>query len=100
MITWIRWYPGDRAMEVLVIVLVAVAFTSGGAWLISRSAIANPALRRLVLLWALIWCLACPVLAFLCAAMDLTIWSISGEEAVNPRVALVDRNSAPMPSRA
>ena len=70
-------YPGDRAVEFLVIVALGVALLSSAGWLISRRLTGKPALRHLVLLSALICCLVMPVLAGVSSALKVTLITIA-----------------------
>ncbi len=57
------WYPGDSALEFVLIVAVGVALLSGVAWIVSCRLGRQPATRHLVLSSALFGCLAMPILA-------------------------------------
>src|SRR4051794_29108482 len=72
----IRFYPGDRGVDLMLVVAAVVAFASSAAWLISWRFTGNAALRRLVLFSALICCLASPAVVWFCAAVGLTVFSI------------------------
>jgi beta-lactamase regulating signal transducer with metallopeptidase domain len=76
MSTVMRCYPGDRGIDFLLVVTLAVALASSAAWLISRRLAGKGALRHLVLFSALICCLASPAAASFCAATGLTLFSI------------------------
>jgi beta-lactamase regulating signal transducer with metallopeptidase domain len=71
--TLIRCHPGDQGLDFLLAVTLGVALASSAAWLISRRLAGQAALRHLVLLSALIGCLASPAAAWLCAATGLTL---------------------------
>src|SRR5262249_32775086 len=62
MATLQQWYPGDRAIECLLIVALGVTLISIAAWLAARSLSRRPAGRHLVLITSLLGCLALPVL--------------------------------------
>jgi beta-lactamase regulating signal transducer with metallopeptidase domain len=76
MSAFIRWYPGDRPLNLLLVAALAAALASSAAWLISRRLAGNAALRHLVLFSALICCLASPAAVWFCAATGLTLASI------------------------
>jgi hypothetical protein len=84
----IRFYPGDRGLEILLVVTLGVTLASGAAWLIARWLARNAALRHVVLFSALNCCLASPAAAWFCATAGLALVSIpilrapilSGEE--------------------
>jgi beta-lactamase regulating signal transducer with metallopeptidase domain len=73
---WIGCDPGDRALDVWLVVALGVTVTSGAAWLISRRLAGRAALRHLVLSSALVCCLAVPAAACFCAATGLTLISL------------------------
>jgi beta-lactamase regulating signal transducer with metallopeptidase domain len=75
MSAFLRCYPGDRVLDCWLVVALGVALVSSAAWLLSRRLGGKAALRHLVLLSGLIGCLACPPVAWLCAATGLTIFS-------------------------
>ncbi len=97
----IRWYPGDRGLDSLLVVTLGVALTSGAAWIIARRLTGQAALRHLVLFSALICCLAFPVVVSLCAAAGLTLVSfpvLHGEQGpMVAEVAPMETDPAPMP---
>ncbi len=70
------WYPGDRALEFVLIVTAGVALISGVAWMVSCRLTWHPASRHLVLISALFGCLAMPVLAAALSASGCAIISI------------------------
>ena len=70
------WYPGDRALEFVLIVAVGVAFLSGVAWIVSYRLARQPATRHLVLSSALFGCLAMPILAAALSACGCAFISI------------------------
>ncbi len=72
----IRFDPGDRILELVLVVTVVVVLASSVAGLISRRLAGNAALRHLVLFSALIGCLVSPALAWFCTAAGLTLVSI------------------------
>jgi hypothetical protein len=76
MSTLIHWYPGDGALDILLVVTLAVALASSAAWLVSRRLAGQAELRHLVLFCALICCLASPALAWFCSTAGLTLVSI------------------------
>ena len=57
------WYPGDRLVEVLLIVALGVLILSAAAWCVARVLSKMPAARHLVLISAIFGCLAMPVMA-------------------------------------
>ena len=71
-----RYYPGDRALEGLLVVALGAALASSVACLISRRLAGRAAQRHLVLLAGLICCLATPALAWLFAAAHVKLVSI------------------------
>ncbi len=76
MSTFINIDPGDQGLEFLLTVAVGVALLSSAGWLVSRRLISKPAPRHLVLLSALICCLALPVLAGVSSALGLSLVTI------------------------
>ena len=76
MIPLIRFYPGNRGVEFLLVVALGVALASSAAWFLSRRLAGKAALRHLVLFSALVCCLALPVLTWLFAAAGLNVVSI------------------------
>ena len=72
----IRIFPGDKEVDFLLAVALMVAVTSSVAWLSARRMAANAALRHLVLLAALICCLATPAVVWFRDAAGLTLVSI------------------------
>ncbi len=70
------WYLGERVLEFVLIVTVGVALLSGVAWVVSWRLARQPASRHLVLVSALIGCLAMPVLAAALSACGCAIISI------------------------
>ena len=58
-----RWYPGDRAVEFLVVVAAGVVVLATVAWIVARWLPQRPAARHLVLISALMGCLMMPLLA-------------------------------------
>ncbi len=72
----IHCYPGDRGLDLLLVVSLAAALASSAAWLLSRRLADKAALRHLVLYSALVCCLASPALAWFCSAAGLTLISI------------------------
>ncbi len=76
MTTLIDWYPGDRALDFVLIVVFGVALLSGGAWLVSWRLPRRPATRHLVLVSAMVCCLAMPGLASLFTVSGLTLIAI------------------------
>jgi beta-lactamase regulating signal transducer with metallopeptidase domain len=83
----LRYYPGDRSLDFLLVVTLVVALASSAAWLLSRRLARQPALRHLVLFSALIGCLASPAVAWLCGAVGLTLVSIPLLHAEEGRMA-------------
>jgi beta-lactamase regulating signal transducer with metallopeptidase domain/thiol-disulfide isomerase/thioredoxin/protocatechuate 3,4-dioxygenase beta subunit len=71
-----RWYPGDRALDFLLIVALGVALLSTAAWVVAAGLRRKPAARHLVLLSALLCCLAMPALAALVAASGWALVAI------------------------
>ena len=69
-------YPGDRCVELVLIVAVGIAVLSSAAWLIARRLARQPASRHLVLVAALLGCLAMPGLATALQAVGLTLVAI------------------------
>ncbi len=72
----IDWHVADRVFDFSLIVALGVTLLSGAAWTVSWLLRRKPAIRHLVLLSALICCLAIPVLAAVCIASGLTLISI------------------------
>ena len=70
------WYPGDQALDFLLIVVLGVALLSTAAWAVARGLRREPAARHLVLVSALFCCLAMPPLAALVAASGRALVSI------------------------
>ena len=87
------WYAGDMALEFVLVVALGVALLSTVAWAVSRYLARHPAARHLVLLSALLGCLAMPALAALSAGWFPLI-SIPILPAEPPRV-----NREPMLAR-
>jgi len=75
----------DRILDVALIVALGVTLLSGAAWVVSWRLKRKPATRHLVLLSALISCLAMPVLAAVFTASGLTLISIPLLPAVADR---------------
>src|SRR5262249_8198182 len=69
----IRCYPGDRALELLLVVILAVTLMSSAAWLLAQRLAGQAALRHAVVLAAVISSLAFPVVAWVCAAANLSL---------------------------
>jgi beta-lactamase regulating signal transducer with metallopeptidase domain/thiol-disulfide isomerase/thioredoxin/uncharacterized GH25 family protein len=67
------WYVGDRAIEAILMVALAVTLVSTAAWAVSRWMARQPASRHLVLIWALLSCLAMPPLA---AVLSVAGWTL------------------------
>jgi hypothetical protein len=59
-----RCDPGDRGLDLLLVVTLVVALASSAAWLLSWRLAGHAALRHLVLYAALVCCLASPALAW------------------------------------
>src|SRR5262249_57597449 len=57
-----HWYPGDRALDLLLIVALGVALLSTSAWAVAAGLRRTPAARHLVLFSALLSCLPIPAL--------------------------------------
>src|SRR5215831_5034738 len=76
MATLIDWYPGDRALDFVLIVAFGVALLSGAAWIVSWRLPRKPAARHLVLVSAMICCLAMPALASVVTASGWTLIAI------------------------
>jgi len=72
----IDWHLFDRILDFALIVALGVTLLSGVAWAVSWLLPRKPATRHLVLLSALICCLAMPVLAAVFTASGLTLISI------------------------
>ena len=72
----IHVYPGDRAVEWFLVVLLGVALLSSAGWLSVRRLTGTPATRHLVLFSALSCCLTLPALAWVLSASGLTLFSI------------------------
>ena len=70
------WYPGDRALDFLLIVALGVTLLSTAAWAVARGLRREPAARHLVLVSALFCCLAMPPLAALFTASGWALVSI------------------------
>jgi beta-lactamase regulating signal transducer with metallopeptidase domain/thiol-disulfide isomerase/thioredoxin/uncharacterized GH25 family protein len=70
------WHLVDRILDFALIVAFGVTLLSGGAWAASWLLPRKPATRHLVLVSALICCLAMPVLAAVFTASGLTLISI------------------------
>ena len=70
------YYPGDRVLDFLLVVILTVTLASSTAWLISRRLAGNAAIRHLVLLSALLCCLASPAVAWFCSATGLKLISL------------------------
>jgi len=70
------WYLGDSALASLVVVAIGVAVLSAGAWLIALRLPRNPAVRHLILFWAIVGCLGMPALACLVRALGWTLLEI------------------------
>jgi beta-lactamase regulating signal transducer with metallopeptidase domain/protocatechuate 3,4-dioxygenase beta subunit/thiol-disulfide isomerase/thioredoxin len=69
-------YPGDRSVELLLIVALGVALLSAVAWVIAKGLPKRPAGRHLVLISALCGCLAMPALALAFGASGFALFSI------------------------
>jgi beta-lactamase regulating signal transducer with metallopeptidase domain/thiol-disulfide isomerase/thioredoxin/protocatechuate 3,4-dioxygenase beta subunit len=82
------WHLFDRILDFALIVVLGVTLLSGAAWAVSWLLPRKPATRHLVLLSALICCLAMPVLAAVCTASGLTLISIPLLPAVAERDAV------------
>jgi hypothetical protein len=76
MATLIDWYPGDRALGFVLIVAFGVALLSSAAWVVSWHLSRKPAIRHLVLVAAMVCCLAMPVLALVCTVSGLTLIAV------------------------
>ncbi len=74
--TLMPWYPGDRALDFLLIVAVGVTLLSSAAWVVAWRLPRRPATRHLVLASALICCLGMPLLASVFTASGFTLISI------------------------
>ena len=70
------WYPGDRVLELCLIVALGVMLLSTAAWVVARRLPKKPATRHLVLISALFGCLAMPVMAMAFNTSGLTLISI------------------------
>jgi beta-lactamase regulating signal transducer with metallopeptidase domain/thiol-disulfide isomerase/thioredoxin len=70
------WYPGNLALEFFAIIALGAALLSTTAWVLSGCLARNPAARHLVLLSALLGCLAMPVLAAAFNSVGITVLSI------------------------
>jgi beta-lactamase regulating signal transducer with metallopeptidase domain/thiol-disulfide isomerase/thioredoxin/protocatechuate 3,4-dioxygenase beta subunit len=70
------WYPGDPALEFLAVIALGVTAFSGIAWVVSRGLARRPAVRHLVLFWAILGSLGMPGLAALFHASELRFVSI------------------------
>ncbi len=66
-------YPGDRVLEVLLVVVLGVTVLSIAAWLIARRLPGRAALRHTALLSALIGCLAFPAAAWFSSVAGLRL---------------------------
>jgi beta-lactamase regulating signal transducer with metallopeptidase domain/thiol-disulfide isomerase/thioredoxin/protocatechuate 3,4-dioxygenase beta subunit len=71
-----HWYPGDRILDLLLIVALGVALVSSAAWAVSAGLRGKPAARHLVLFSALLCCLTMPALATLTAASGWALVAI------------------------
>src|SRR5262245_19972280 len=83
MSTLIRCYPGDRTLDLLLVVTVVVTLASGAAWFLARRVAGQVARRHRCLFSALFVCLTHPAVAWFCGALGLTLVSIPllrGEE--------------------
>ena len=69
-------YPGDRVLELCLIVALGVMLLSTAAWVVARRLPKRPATRHLVLISALFGCLAMPFMAMAFNASGLTLISI------------------------
>src|SRR5262245_32223293 len=98
----IHFYPGDRSVDLMLVVAVVVTVASSVAWLLSRRLTGNAALRHLVLFSALICCLASPAVVWFCAAAGLTLVSIPILGTDRARIASgasgmeIDREETPL----
>lgn len=72
----IRWSPGDRAIEFALVLMMVVWLTSSLARCIARRLPNQAALRHLVLISALVCCLASPVLIWFWKAAGVSVVSI------------------------
>jgi beta-lactamase regulating signal transducer with metallopeptidase domain len=70
------WYPGDRALDVFLIVAIGATLLSSAAWLVARRLPRRPAARHLVLASSLICCLLMPALASIFTATGWTLIAI------------------------
>jgi beta-lactamase regulating signal transducer with metallopeptidase domain len=71
-----HWYPGDPAVEILLIVALGVLLLSTAAWVAAFLLPRKPAARHLVLVSALFGCLAMPVLAVAFSATGFALFAI------------------------
>lgn len=70
------WYPGGRYLELLLVATLGVTFVSSAAWILARRLERDAALRHVVLVSALVVCLAHPLLVWLCDAGGWTLVSV------------------------
>ena len=70
-----RFVPGDAVLGVFAVVAIGVTLLSAGGWAASGRPTARSSMRHLIGVSALICCLASPVLAWVGAAMGVTILS-------------------------
>jgi beta-lactamase regulating signal transducer with metallopeptidase domain len=70
------WYPGDRAIELFVVIAATVTIVSSAGWVASWKLAAKPAGRHAVALSALISSLALPALACMSAVSGMTLLSL------------------------
>ncbi len=69
-------YPGDRALDFVLIVVLGVTLLSGAAWFFSSRLPRQPAARHLILVSALLCSLGMPVLALIFSASGMTLITI------------------------
>jgi hypothetical protein len=109
MATLIDWYPGDRILDLVLIIALGVALLSSAAWAVSWHLSRKPATRHLVLVSAMICCLAMPVLAWVFAVSGFSLitipllsassaereWGITQRREVDARTFLGDSPLGP-----
>lgn len=78
--------PGEGLTGLLLAVTAGVALTSAGAWVGARYLVRNAALRHVLLLSALLSCLALPAVASVCAATGFVLVTIpaAGDDSATP----------------
>ncbi len=93
----IHWYPGDRALDLFLVVALGVSILSNAGWVVARRLVGKPATRHLVLFSALLSCLAFPALAWFFAASGVTLFTIRVLPAEPASIESARAQTAPEP---